>query len=143
MSTPNFTIFVPSSSSEPPVSEVVSEVVKPLEVTPPRKIRADLKESKPKQPTLSKDKSHDKSAWVCHFCGKSGHIRPNCYKLKAAKRANKPKVPVPQAQDPMVLIGKLVKVLNLYSNPGFGNHSHVNKNSSAHGASKRFWMQQT
>ena len=81
MSTPNFTIFVPSSSSEPPVSEVVSEVVKPLEVTPPRKIRADLKESKPKQPTLSKDKSHDKSAWVCHFCGKSGHIRPNCYKL--------------------------------------------------------------
>ena len=63
--------------------------------------------------------------------------------LQAAKRANKPKVLMPQAQDPMVLIGKLVKALNLYSNPGFGNHSHVNKNSSAHGASKRFWMQQT
>ena len=44
VSTPNFTIFVPSSSSEP----LVSEVVKPLEFTPPRKIRVDLKESKPK-----------------------------------------------------------------------------------------------
>ena len=58
VSTPNSTIFVPSSSSEPPVSEVV----KSLEVTPPRKIRVELKESKPKQSTLSKDKSHDKPA---------------------------------------------------------------------------------
>ena len=70
---PNSTIFVPSSSSEPSVSEVVKpsvhEVVKPLEVTPPKKS------------TLSKDKSHDKPTWVCHFCGKSGHIRPNYYKL--------------------------------------------------------------
>ena len=140
---PNSTIFVPSSSSEPPVSEVVSEVVKPLEVTPSRKIKVELKKFKPKQSTISKDKSHDKPAWVCHFCGKSGHIRPNCYKLQVAKRANKPKVPVPQAQDPMVLIGELVKALNLYSNPGVGNHSHVNKNSNARGASKKFWMQKT
>ena len=117
------------------------EVVKPLEVTPPKKIRVDLKESKPKKSTLSKDKSNDKPAWVCHFCGKSGHIRPNCYKLQATKRANKPKVLVPQAQDLMVLIGELVKTLNLYSNLGVGNHSHVNKNSNARGASKNFWMQ--
>ena len=91
VSIPNSTIFVPSSSSEPSVSEVV----KPLEVTPLMKIRVKLKESKPKQSTLSKDKSHDKPAWVCHFCGKSGHIRPNYYKLQVAKRANKPKVHVP------------------------------------------------
>ena len=71
------TNFVLSSSSEPPVSEVV----KLVEVSSSRKIRVDLKEPKPKKPTLSKDKSHDKPAWVCHFCGKSGHIRPNCYKL--------------------------------------------------------------
>ena len=121
----------------------MSEVVKPIEVSSSRKIRVDLKESKPKQLTLSKDKSHDKPAWVCHFCEKSRHIRPNCFKLQAAKRANKPKVPVPQAQDPMVLISELVKTLNLYSNPGVGNHSQVNKNSNAHGASKRFWMQKT
>ena len=81
VSAPNSTIFVPSSSSKPSVSEVVkppvSEVVKLLEVTPPRKIRVDLKVSKPKMNTLSKDKTHDKPTWVCHFCGKSGHIRPN------------------------------------------------------------------
>ena len=141
---PLSTNFVPSSSSEPPVSEIVKPSVseaKSVEVTPPKKIRVDLQESKPKAPNPSKAKLHDKPAWVCHFCGKSSHIRPNCYKLQAVKLANKPKVPVPQAQDPMVLIGELVKALNLYSNPRVGNHSHVNKNSNARDASKKFWMQ--
>ena len=81
------------SSFKPPVSEIV----KPLEVTPPRKIRVDLKESKSKNSTLPKDKLHDRLKWVCHFCGKSRHIRPNCFKLQASKRANKPKIPVSQA----------------------------------------------
>ena len=89
MSETHFTNFV--SFSEPPVSEIF----KPLEVTPPRKIRVDLKEFKPKNPTLPKDKFHDRPAWVCHFCGKSGHIRPNCFKLQVAKQADKPKVPMP------------------------------------------------
>ena len=104
MFTPHSTHFVHSFSSEPSVSEAVSETIKPpvsevvpVEVSPSRKIRVDLKESKLKQSTLSKDKMHGKLAWVCHFCGKSGHIRPNYYKLQAAKRANKPKVSVPQA----------------------------------------------
>ena len=48
---------------------------------------------------------------------------------------------MPQAQDLMVLIGELVNALNLYSNPRVGNHSNVNKNSNARGASKKFWMQ--
>ena len=112
--TPHSTNFVPSSSSETPVSEAAKFV----EVTPPRKIRVDLQESKPKAHNPPKGKLHDKPAWVCHFCEKFGHIRPNCFKLQAVKRANKPKVPVPQAQDPMVLISELVKALNLYSNPG-------------------------
>ena len=84
---------------------------------------------------------HDKPTWVCHFCGKFGHIHPNCFKLQVAKRANKPKVPMPQVQDPMVLIDELVKAFNLYSNLGVGNHSNVNKNFNAWGASKKFWMQ--
>ena len=95
---PHSTNLVPSSSSEPHVSEVVKPFVseaKSVEITPPRKIRVDLHESKPKAPNPPKGKAHDKPAWVCHFCGKSGHIRPNCYKLQAAKLANKPKVPVP------------------------------------------------
>ena len=151
MSTPHSTHFAPSSSSEPSVSKVVSEtvklpvseVVKPIEVSPSRKIRVDLKESKPKESTLSKDKMHSKPAWVCHFYGNSRHIRPNCYKLQTAKRANKPKVPMPQAQDPIALIGKLVKALNLYSNLGVGNYSNVNTNSNTRGASKKLWMQKT
>ena len=69
------------SSSESPVSEIV----KLVKVTPPRKIMVDLKESKPKNPTLPKAKEHDRPLWVCHFCGKTGHIRPNCFKLQAAK----------------------------------------------------------
>ena len=121
----------------------MSEVVKPIEVSSSGKIRVDLKESKLKKFTLSKDKMHGKPAWVCHFCGKSGHIHPNCYKLQATKRVNKPKVLVPQAQDPIALIGELVKALNLYSNLGVGNHSNVNTNSNARGASKNFWMQKT
>ena len=79
------------SSSKPPMSEIV----KSAEVTLLRKIRVDFKESKPKTPNPSKDKLHDRLAWVCHFCGKFGHIRPNCFKLQVAKRANKPKVPTP------------------------------------------------
>ena len=149
VSAPHSINFIPSSSSEPSVSEVVSEIVKPpvneivklREVSSSRKIRVDLKESKPKVSTLSKEKMHGKTAWVCHFCGKFGHIRLNCYKLQATKRANKPKVPVPQAQDPIALIGELAKALNLYSNLGVGNHSNVNTNSNARGASKNFWMQ--
>ena len=108
--------FIPSSSSKPLVSEVVkpsmSEAGKSVEVIPPRKIRVDLQESKLKASNPSKCKLHDKPAWVCHFCGKSEHLHPNCFKLQVARRANKPKVPVPQAQDPMVLIGELVKDLN-------------------------------
>ena len=68
---------------------------------------------------------------MCHFFGKSGHISPNCYKLQATKRANMPKVLVPQAQDPIALISELVKALNLYSNLGAGNHPNVNTNSNA------------
>ena len=68
------------SSSKPPMSEIV----KPVEVTLPRKIRVDLKGSKFKNSTLPKDKLHDRLAWVCHFCGKFGHIRLNCFKLQVA-----------------------------------------------------------
>ena len=68
VSAPHSTNFVPSSSSEPSMSEVVSETVKPsvseivklVKVTPHRKIMVDLKEFKPKNPTLPKAKEHDR-----------------------------------------------------------------------------------
>ena len=95
MPTSHSTNFVPSSS-EPSVSEVVkpsvSEATKSVEVTSPRRIRVHLQESKPKAPNPPKGKLHGKPTWVCPFCGKSGYIHPNCFKLQAAKKANKPKV---------------------------------------------------
>ena len=122
---PLSTNFVPSSEPS------VSEVAKSVEATPLRKIKDDLQEFKPKAPNPPEGKLHDKPAWVCHFCGKSGHIRPNYFKLQAAKRANKPKVSVPQAQDPMVLIGELVKALNLYSNLEVAQNSNLKNNFNA------------
>ena len=80
MSETHSTNFV--SSFEP----LKSEIVKLVEVTPPpRKIRVDFKESKPKNPPFPKDRLHDRPLWVCHFCGKTGHIRPNYFMLQAAK----------------------------------------------------------
>ena len=55
--------------------------------------------------------------------------------FQVAKQASKPKVLVPQAQDPMILIGELVKYLNLYTNPGVAHHSNMNNNSKARVAS--------
>ena len=63
------------------LSNPVSKVVKPIKVSLSRKIRVDLKESKLKESSLFKDKVHGNPAWVCRFCRKSRHIRPNCYKL--------------------------------------------------------------
>ena len=118
------TNFVPSSKP------LKIEVVKPNEDFPtPKKIRVDLKESKPKNPNLHKDKNNDRPLWVCHFYGKVGHTHLNRFKLETAKRANKQKVLVPQTQDPMVLIGELVKTLNLYTNDGVAHHSNMNNNS--------------
>ena len=48
---------------------------------------------------------------------------------------------MPQAQNPMVLIGELVKELNLYTNPRVAHHSNMDNNFNARVASKRFWMQ--
>ena len=65
VSAPYSTNFVPFSSSEPPVNEIVKpsvSEVKSVEVTPPKKIKVDLKESKPKESTLTKDMLHGKLA---------------------------------------------------------------------------------
>ena len=48
---------------------------------------------------------------------------------------------MPQAQDPMVLIGELVNVSNLYSNPRVAQNSNLKNSFNARVASKKFWMQ--
>ena len=75
-----------------------------------------------------------------NFCGKVGHTCPNYFKLQVAKQATKQKVPMPQAQNPMALIGELVKALNLYINARVTHHSNLNNNSKIKVASKKLWM---
>ena len=48
---------------------------------------------------------------------------------------------MPQAQDPMVLLGELVKALNHYTNFGIAHHSNLNNNFKTKVVSKRLWMQ--
>ena len=43
---------------------------------------------------------------------------------------------MPQAQDPIVLIGELVNALNLYTNVGVTHHSNMNNNSKTKVASR-------
>jgi len=45
---------------------------------------------------------------------------------------------MPQEQDSMVLIGELVKALNLYTNPGVAHYCNMNNNSNARVALKCF-----
>ena len=45
---------------------------------------------------------------------------------------------MPQAQDPVVLISELVKVLNLYTNAGVAHNSNMNNNFKTRVASKKF-----
>ena len=75
------------------------------------------------------------------FLWKDWAYSPTLFQVANAKRANKPRVHMPQAQDLMVLIGELVKALNLYTNPRVVHHSHINNNSNAKVTSKKFWMQ--
>ena len=80
MSETHSTNFV--SSSEP----LKSEVVKPVEVTPPpRKIRVDFKESKPKNPNAPEDKMHDRPLWVCLFLWKDWVYSSKLFQVASCK----------------------------------------------------------
>ena len=59
---------------------------------------------------------------VCHHCGISGHIRPNCFKLYPQKQVSKRSQV--SSQGPIPLFGELLKVLN------FLTHFQENSNSS-------------
>ena len=59
---------------------------------------------------------------VCHHCGVSGHIRPNCFKLYPQKQVSK-RLQV-SSQGPTSLFGELLKSL------GFLTHFQENFNSS-------------
>ena len=105
--------FVSTTSISTPEVKVPKE-----ETLATRRIMVDLSKSKPKKPNYPRSKKQHKPQWFFHFCGGAGHTHPNCFKLQASKETTKQKVSVPKAQDLMILIHELVKVLNIYANTG-------------------------
>ena len=96
----------------------------------------------PRNPIIRNKKQH-KPQWFCHFCGGARHTHPNRFKLQALEEKTKQKVYVPKAQDLMILIHELVKVLNIYANTGAEFKSNSSKNSNSKFASMKVWMQKT
>ena len=68
---------------------------------------------------------------VCHHCGVSGHIRPNCFKLYPQKQVSKQSQV--SSQGPTPLFGDLLKVLsfltqfleNFNSSMSFSRHTRT------------------
>ena len=68
---------------------------------------------------------------VCHHCGVSGHIRPNCFKLYPHKQLSKRSQV--SSQGPTPLFGELLKVLsfltqfqeNFNSSMSFSRHTRT------------------
>ena len=131
--------FVPATSFSI-VRQTLSDVkVHKVVALVSRRTRVDLSESDPKKSNQSGNKKNHKPQWFCHFCGRAGHTRPNCFKLQALKQSPKQKVLVSKAQDPVALIHELVKFLNLYTNVG----ADIRNNPNSKFASKKAWMQKT
>ena len=61
----------------------VHKVVAPVS----RRTRVNLSESKLERSNQSRNKKNHKPQWFCHFCGRAGHITPNCFKLQALKQS--------------------------------------------------------
>ena len=56
-------------------------MVEKEEVLATRRIRVDLSDAKPKQPTHPVGKKQYKPQWFSHFCGRARYTCPNCFKL--------------------------------------------------------------
>ena len=54
-----------------------------------KKSKTDLANSKSFVRPQSRKPSSPKTAYVCHHCGVSRHIRPNCFKLYPYKQVSK------------------------------------------------------
>ena len=71
---------------------------------------SDLSNSKSFVRPYSRKSSSSKTAHVCHHCGVSGHIHPNCFMLYPHKQVSK-RFQVP-SQGSTPLFGELLKVLS-------------------------------
>ena len=125
--------FVPATSSSLVLQTSIDVKINKKVALVSRRTRVDMSEFEPKKTNQSGCKKNHKPQWFCHFCGRAGHTRPNCFKLQVLKQSPKQKVLVSKAQDPVALIHELVKVLNLYTNGG----ADIRNNSNSKFASKK------
>ena len=83
---------------------------------------------------------------VCHHCGVSGHIRPNCFKLYPHKQLSKQSQV--SSQGPTPLFGELLKVLsfltqfqeNYNSSMSFSRHTRTRAFSSSRPKTHAIWV---
>ena len=83
---------------------------------------------------------------VCHHCGVSGHICPNCFKLYPQKQVSKRSQV--SSQGPTPLFGELLKALsfltqfqeNFNSSMSFSRHTRTHAFSSSWPKTRAVWM---
>ena len=83
---------------------------------------------------------------VCHHCGVSGHIRPNCFKLYPHKHLSKRSQV--SSQGPTLLFGELLKALsfltqfqeNLNSSMSFSRHTRTHAFSFSRPKTCAVWV---
>ena len=83
---------------------------------------------------------------VCHHCGVSGHIHPNCFKLYPYKQLTKQSQV--SSQGPTPLFGELLKTLsfltqfqkNSNSSMSFSRHTRTRAFSSSRPKTRVVWM---
>ena len=90
--------------------------------------------------------SSPKTAHVCHYCGVSGHIRPNCFKLYPHNQVSK-RLQVP-SQGSTPFFGELLKALsfltqfqeNYNSSMSFSRHTRTRVFSSLRSKTRAVWV---
>ena len=83
---------------------------------------------------------------VCHHCGVSGHIRPNCFKLYPYKQLSKRSQV--SSKGPIPLFGELLKPLNFLtqfqensnSSMSFSRHTRTCAFSSSRPKTRAVWV---
>ena len=83
---------------------------------------------------------------VCHHCGVSGHIRPNCFRLYPHKKLSKRSQV--SSQGPIPLFGELLKALsfltqvqeNSNSSMSFSKHTRTCSFSSSRPKTRAVWV---
>ena len=106
------------------------------------KSKTDLTNSKSFVRPHSRKSSFSKTTHVCHHCGVSGHIPPNCFKLYPHKQvSNRLQVP---SQGSTPLFRELLKVLSFFtqfqensnSSMSFSRHTRIHAFSSSDQATR-------